>query len=48
MGITVTGGVTFGSGVNVSSGSGAPLVKYPVVAGGYRVYKWITSGTITF
>jgi hypothetical protein len=21
---------------------------YPVVAGGYRVYKWITSGTITF
>jgi hypothetical protein len=21
---------------------------YPVVAGGYRVYKWITSGSITF
>lgn len=21
---------------------------YPVVSGGYRIYKWISSGTITF
>jgi len=50
-------GGTGGSGVviirysdtyNAAAGTTNLAAGYPVVSGGYRIYKWITSGTITF
>ena len=44
----------FGSGIVITGGLTAlapvppPEVEYLVVAGGYRVYTWTGSGSITF
>jgi hypothetical protein len=40
--------IRYSDNYNTASATTNLAAGFPTVSGGYRVYKWITSGTITF